>query len=97
LVEAAPDESASVTVGDVVLYLPLAGLIDYRAEVDRLEKEQAALAPRIAKSESMLGNEGFVSRAKPEVVQREREALAEMQASFRKNAERVDELKAKIR
>ncbi|MCU0474589.1 MAG: valine--tRNA ligase [Anaerolineae bacterium] len=97
LVEAAPDESASVTVGDVVLYLPLAGLIDYRAEVERLEKEQAALAPRIAKSESMLGNEGFVSRAKPEVVQREREALAEMQASFRKNAERVDELKAKIR
>ncbi|RIK21763.1 MAG: valine--tRNA ligase [Chloroflexi bacterium] len=95
LVSAAPEDSASVVVSDAVLYLPMAGLIDYAAEIERLEKEQAALSARIAKSESMLANEGFVSRARPEVVQRERDSLAEMSASFAKNAERLSELKAK--
>jgi valyl-tRNA synthetase len=97
LVERAPDDSASTTVSDVVLYLPLAGLIDYSAEIERLDKEQVALSARIAKSEGMLGNEGFVARARPDVVQRERESLAEMQATFGKNAERLAELRAKVR
>ena len=58
------------------------------AEAERLRKE-------IARAEGMLANEGFVSRARPEVVQRERDSLAEMQASFAKNAERLSEIRAK--
>jgi valyl-tRNA synthetase len=96
VVSAAPDEAASVVVSDAVLYLPLAGLIDYGAEIERLEKEQTALSARIAKSESMLSNEGFTSRARPEVVQRERDSLTEMKASFEKNAARLAEIKAKV-
>ncbi len=96
-VERAPDESASMTVSDAVLYLPLAGLIDYSAEIERLEKEQAALAQRIAKSEGMLANEGFTARAKPEVVQRERDSLSEMKATYSKNAERLNEIQSKAR
>src|SRR5690606_6208156 len=59
VVSSAPDEAASVVVSDAVLYLPLAGLIDYGAEIERLEKEQAVLSARIGKSEGMLSNEGF--------------------------------------
>jgi len=97
LVNRAPEESASVTVSDVVLYLPLAGLIDYSAEIERLNKEQMALSARIAKSEGTLGNEGFIARARPDVVQRERDSLSEMQATFGKNAERLSELQAKVK
>jgi valyl-tRNA synthetase len=93
---AVPDEAASVVVSDAVLYLPLAGLIDYAAELARLEKEQAALAQRIAKSESTLANEGFTSRARPEVVQRERDSLSEMQATFGKNSERLEQVRGKL-
>jgi valyl-tRNA synthetase len=97
LVERAPEESASVTVSDVVLYLSLAGLIDYSAEIERLEKEQTTLSARIAKSEGTLGNEGFIARARPDVVQRERDSLAEMQATFGKNVERLSEIRAKAK
>jgi valyl-tRNA synthetase len=37
---------------------------------------------QIARSERMLGNEQFVGRAKPDVVQKERDALAAAQATL---------------
>ncbi len=92
----APDNAASIVYSDVVLYLPLAGLIDYSAEIERLEKEQEKLAAMIAKSEGMLANENFTNRARPDVVQRERENLAELKASAAANAQRLAELRAKI-
>jgi len=92
----APDDAASIVYSDAVLYLPLAGLIDYNAEIERLEKEQEKLTAMINKSEGMLGNENFTSRARPDVVQRERENLAELKASAAANAQLLAELRAKI-
>jgi valyl-tRNA synthetase len=92
----APDDAASIVYSDAVLYLPLAGLIDYSAEIERLDKEQEKLSAMIAKSEGMLGNENFTSRARPDVVQRERDNLAELKASAAANAQRLTELRAKI-
>jgi valyl-tRNA synthetase len=93
---AAPDEAASVVVSDVTVYLPLKGLIDYAAEIERLSKEQGKLQEQIAKSEGTLSNEGFVSRARPDVVQRERDKLADLQASAQQISQRLQELKSKI-
>jgi valyl-tRNA synthetase len=88
----APPEAASVVVSDVTVYLPLAGLVDVQAECDRLSKEQARLQTQIEKSQQMLGNEGFVSRAKPDVVERERAKLADLQASTAQITERLSKL-----
>jgi valyl-tRNA synthetase len=88
----APPEAASVVVSDVTVYLPLAGLVDVQAECDRLSKEQARLQTQIEKSQQMLGNEGFVSRAKPDVVERERAKLADLQASAAQITERLSKL-----
>jgi valyl-tRNA synthetase len=85
----APDESASVVVSDVTFYLPLAGLVDVSAECERLTKEQGKLQEQITKSKGMLGNEQFVSRARPDVVERERTKLAELEASFAQIGERL--------
>jgi valyl-tRNA synthetase len=89
---AAPDEAASVVVSDVTAYLPLAGLVDVAAECDRLSKEKTRLDEQIARSQAMLSNEQFVSRAKPEVVDRERTKLADLQASAAQIAERLTAL-----
>jgi valyl-tRNA synthetase len=89
---AAPDESASVVVSEVTVYLPLAGMIDLKAECERLTKDQAKLREQIARSENMLGNERFVSRAKPDVVERERSKLAVLQASAAQIADRLASL-----
>ncbi len=78
----APAESASVVVSDTVVYLPLAGMVDIAAERERLQKEQAALTQQIARTQGMLTNEQFVSRAPAEVVERERARLADAEASL---------------
>ena len=75
-----PSSAATVVVGDVVGYLPLAGLIDLGAERARLVKEMAEVEGRIARSEGLLAGD-FARKAPPDVVQREREKLAELQAT----------------
>ncbi len=78
---AAPEQAATVVSGDATLYLPLGDLVDFAAERERLSKELANLNGQIEGAEKKLGNEGFTSRAKPEVVERERTRLAELTES----------------
>jgi valyl-tRNA synthetase len=84
-----PENAASVVVSDVTVYLPLAGLVDVAAECERLNKEQAKLQEQIGRLQAQLGNEQFVTRAKPEIVERERAKLADLQASAKQIGERV--------
>jgi len=72
------DKSASVVVGDVVVYLPLAGLVDFEAERARLQKALDNLEGRITGSQKRLAGP-FAERAPANVVARERERLAEME------------------
>ncbi|CAG73321.1 valyl-tRNA synthetase [Pectobacterium atrosepticum SCRI1043] len=57
------------------LLIPMAGLIDKAAELDRLAKEVAKLEAEIGRIESKLSNEGFVARAPEAVVAKEREKM----------------------
>ncbi|MCE7946115.1 MAG: valine--tRNA ligase [Chloroflexi bacterium CFX4] len=84
-----PDQAAAVVSGEVTLYLPLAGMVDLNAERERLSKELASLAAQIEKTEKMLANEQFVSRAKPEVVAKERAKLAELHQAHSALQERL--------
>jgi valyl-tRNA synthetase len=86
------EESASIVVGDVLIYLPLAGLVDVAAECQRLSLEREKLQNGIQRSATMLANENFVNRAKAEVVERERKNLAELQASLTQIQQRLDGL-----
>ncbi|TNE48917.1 MAG: valine--tRNA ligase [Deltaproteobacteria bacterium] len=71
-----PALSAASVVEDIRVYVPLAGLIDVDAEIERLKKQLATSEKNVAKLEGQLGNEGFVSRAPAEVVEQSRERLA---------------------
>jgi valyl-tRNA synthetase len=78
--EAEPlSQSASVVAGEIVAYLPLAGLVDLAAERARLQKLLASLECRIATSEGRVAGP-FAEKAPAAVVERERARLAEMQA-----------------
>ena len=87
-----PGQSAAVVSGDVTVYLPLAGMVDLDAERERLSKELAAVKAQIEKTEKMLGNESFVNRAKPDVVQRERDKLVDLQNTREAIEERLGAL-----
>jgi valyl-tRNA synthetase len=71
-------QSASVLAGDVVVYLPLAGLVDLDAERARLQKALENLEGRINGSSQRLAGP-FAEKAPADVVQREREHLVEME------------------
>ncbi len=87
----APAHAATVVVGDVAAYLPLAGLVDLEAERARLKKELAEVAERIARSEELLAGE-FARKAPAAVVEREREKLAQLQATRQQLEERLARL-----
>jgi valyl-tRNA synthetase len=76
-----PEQSASVTVTGVTVYLPLAGLVDLDAERARLKKEIESTMRQIERTEKLLAGDGFVNRAPAEVVQRERDKLESLQAT----------------
>ncbi len=73
----AKPEKAMTTVGSgVEIYIPVADLFDIEREVVRIDEQIKAARAAIARTQGMLANENFVTRAKPEVVQKERDALA---------------------
>ena len=55
-------------VGQMRLYLPLAGIIDRGAEVTRVQRELHKLTKQLGSLEKKLGNPKFRERAAPEVV-----------------------------
>jgi valyl-tRNA synthetase len=87
-----PPQSASVTVGSLTAYLPLAGLVDLDAERARLRKELEAAAAQIARSEALLSGDGFAKRAPTEVVQREKDKLENLRATHASLEERLKSL-----
>jgi valyl-tRNA synthetase len=88
----ATEQSASVTVGSVTAYLPLAGLVDLEAERVRLMKELDATRQQIERSHALLAGEDFAKRAPAHVVQRERDKLESLTATFDTLEERVKSL-----
>ena len=73
-----PAACATFSAGGAEIYVDLAEFIDVAAEIARKEKELANLESRIAAKEKQLANENFVQRAKPEVIQKERDSLAQL-------------------
>jgi valyl-tRNA synthetase len=68
--------------GDMEIRVPLAGLIDVKAEQARLTKEIDKLKADSAKIQNQLANERFVANAPPAVVAKERERLSNFASSL---------------
>jgi len=71
-----PPGSAQVVVDEATVVLPLAGIIDLDAERVRLDKDRLKALAEADKVVRKLDNADFVGRAKPEVVEENRERLA---------------------
>jgi len=74
----APKGAAQLVIGEATACLPLGDLIDLTAEAARLAKELGKNADEIGRIEKKLGNEKFVANAPQEIVDAEREKLAEL-------------------
>ena len=81
---AAPAGSAQMLVRGMTVAMPLAGTIDISAEKARLTKEIGKLDGEAKKIEAKLGNADFLTRAKEEVVEENRERLEDARAKIAK-------------
>lgn len=88
----APKASASDVVQGCQVIVPLLGNVDLQGELARLAKEMGKLDAAMQVVRKKLDNESFVSRAKPEIVQRERDRAAEISDSL----EKLTRLKARF-
>ena len=86
--------AVQVVLDEATFVLPLAGVIDVAREQARLKKEIEKISSEVSKLESKLGNEAFVAKAPPEVIEEQRERLAEATASQRKLSAALDRLAA---
>lgn len=90
-----PDGSSlSDTAGAATAYIPLSGLVDAPKEIARLEKD---LEKALAEQDGImrrLNNPQFTERAKPEIVQRDRDAAKELSARIAKINEALERMKA---
>ncbi|MFN2141810.1 MAG: class I tRNA ligase family protein, partial [Candidatus Promineifilaceae bacterium] len=77
---AAPDDVLTITLGDVTCYLPLAGMVDLEQERNRLTRELDDLNREIARVSGLLSGP-FAEKAPQQVVQKERDKLARLEAS----------------
>ncbi|MGQ3068384.1 MAG: valine--tRNA ligase [Brevundimonas sp.] len=78
--DTAPAGAVTFVTGGATAAISLAGIIDLSAERTRLTKEIAAFDSDIDHVNRKLGNPNFVARAAPEVVDEQREKLAEAEA-----------------
>jgi len=71
--------SATTPINDIEVIVPLAEFVDLDAERQRLAREAEKVAKELGDVTTKLGNDGFVSKAKPEVVARERERRSRLE------------------
>ncbi|MBD3737483.1 valine--tRNA ligase [Pseudomonas sp. S5(2021)] len=79
--------AATALVGDLQVLVPMAGLIDKDAELARLDKEIARLDGEVQRVGGKLANAGFVDKAPPQVIDKERAKLAEAEQARAKLVE----------
>jgi valyl-tRNA synthetase len=91
---AAPEGAIPYVVAGATLALPVAEFIDLAAERARLTKEIAGLAQDIERTAKKLANPDFVARAPEEVVEENRERLAEAEAAKAKLESALSRLQA---
>ena len=88
-----PEDAVSVVIPNAVVYIPLEELVDMAKERERLEKEKAKLAKELARSNGMLNNEKFLSKAPQAKVDEEKAKLEK----YKQMMEDVENLLAQLK
>lgn len=73
------DDAVSIITESTRIYIPMDELVDFQAELKRLEKEKASVQKELDMVNGKLGNENFVSKAPAAVVEKQRQAKAQLE------------------
>ncbi len=92
--EETPPPAAAVLLGGMRILVPMEGLIDVSAELDRLGRQREKLLADLGKAEKKLANQNFVSNAPTEVVEKERQRVLDFGAAIGKIDQQLEVMRA---
>ncbi len=87
------DDAVSVVLADATCYIPFSDLVDISAEIERLTKEQKKLEGELKRSQNMLSNEKFLSKAPADKIAEEKEKQQKYQQTYDQITARLEQLK----
>tara|TARA_B100000029_G_scaffold140406_2_gene135596 strand:- start:12873 stop:15533 length:2661 start_codon:yes stop_codon:yes gene_type:complete len=70
-----PSKSIKFVVSDIIVTIPLSGLVNMEKEIERLNKELSEVDNNINRLQNLLKSENFVNKAPEEVVEAEQDRL----------------------
>ncbi len=90
--DAEAPQSAIAMLGNMTLLIPIAGLIDQEAELARLHKLADKTEFELDKITQKLAHQGFVTQAPAQVVDNEKQKLAELRVKRAGIAEQIEKI-----
>ena len=94
--ESLGDNMASSVIDGVEIFIPLADLIDYDKELERLGKEKERLDNEIKRASGKINNKSFVDKAPEQVVAAEKGKLEKYMEMYNKVIERIEQIKRQV-
>ncbi|MDU0458829.1 MAG: valine--tRNA ligase [Geobacteraceae bacterium] len=88
-----PEDASIQVAGDVQIFVPLKGLVNVEEEEKRLLKEIGKIDKEIEMFSKKLSSPAFVDRAPAEVVEKERQKLAEVTGKKQVLEESLDKIR----
>lgn len=76
--------SAAALIGEMEILIPMAGIIDKQAELNRLQRERIKLEKEMTHARNKLENPQFSANAPEEVMKKERDRLAQAELAIEK-------------
>ncbi|MDD7431441.1 MAG: valine--tRNA ligase [Coriobacteriaceae bacterium] len=87
-----PAESSVTLASGLEIFVILTGLVDFDAERARLKKELKGLEGDVAKFSKKLSNPGFLAKAAPEIIEKDRAKLADLSDKLERVKEQLAEI-----
>ena len=89
-----PEKSVGAVVNGISIFLPLAEMVDLEEEIARTKKELESAEKELKRAENKLANEGFISKAPAEVVEKERQKVESYTATVQRLKDLLQEMQA---
>ena len=86
-------DALNVVVDGVKIFIPLAELIDFEKELERLTKEKIKFEGELQRAETKLNNQGFVAKAPQNLIDEEKSKIEKYREMLKNINERIAQLK----
>ncbi len=91
-----PADAATYICNDLEIFVPLKGLVDVAGELAKLQREREKVEAKLAQVNGKLTNEKFLANAKADIVAKEQEKKALLDATIDKIIEAEERLKRMV-